>query len=308
MKAAATVSGDPTAGLLAHEGFDYVDPDSLQVGTANGGRGWDGPWRAGFARPLNERDQNLISLNVREGLAWPGATVPPVGGCFDYAGFSKYFRRLAAPIRMDADAVYYLSFLFRRHGPAADPLNAVAVLLRPTDELEEEIVTGKGDPARRFNVGVDQVNTLFTYLARQGARTPLPLRSGETYLMVAKIVASRSHPDQTFVRVYAADEPIDLEEPGAWSVAGPPVDSDLTFEWLQVHINSKTRQSIDEVRVGTTWSSVTPPSGGEALAPANGIWPMRQLFLFPTGPTVGGFYVPFLSHVDQTATLRIHTH
>ncbi|HJZ94593.1 MAG TPA: hypothetical protein VKE40_27250 [Gemmataceae bacterium] len=214
LKAGARLPAKSAAGLLAYEGFAYDDPSALQEGTANGGRGWNGPWRAGFARQLDDGHRNPFSLNVREGLTWPGATVAPAGGCFDYTGFSKYFRRLATPIRLDADAVYYLSFLIRRHGPPADPLNAVAILLRPTDELEEEIATGKGDPFRRFNVGVDQVNSLFTYLARQGSRTPLPLRSGEVYLMVAKIAASRSFPDQAFVRVYAADEPIDLEEPG----------------------------------------------------------------------------------------------
>jgi hypothetical protein len=31
------------------------------------------------------------------------------------------------------------------------------------------------------------------------------------------------------------------------------------FDWLEVHINSKTRQTIDEIRLGTTWSSVTAP-------------------------------------------------
>jgi hypothetical protein len=60
-----------------------------------------------------------------------------------------------------------------------------------------------------------------------------------------------------FVRVYAAAEPVDREEPGMWSVVGPPVDSSLAFDWLQVHINSRTRQAIDEVRVGTTWASAT---------------------------------------------------
>jgi hypothetical protein len=50
-------------------------------------------------------------------------------------------------------------------------------------------------------------------------------------------------------------------------VVGPPVDSGLVFDWLQVHINSKTRQSIDEVRVGTTWSSVAAPWAGPPPGP-----------------------------------------
>ena len=53
--------------------------------------------------------------------------------------------------------------------------------------------------------------------------------------------------------------PIAREEPGSWSVVGRPFESDLVFDWLQVHVNSKTRQMLDEVRLGTTWLSVTAP-------------------------------------------------
>jgi ferric-dicitrate binding protein FerR (iron transport regulator) len=257
--AAGPPPADPAAGLLAYEGFDYADPGALQAGTAARGVGWAGAWLPGFARPLNPGDRNVLALDVRAGLTRPGAAVPPVGGCFDYTGFAKYFRRLAEPVRLDTDAVYYLSFLLRRHGPPADPLNAVAVLLRTTEELESDNRGGETDRRKRFNVGVDQTSTLFTFLERVGARAALPLSSGETYLLVAKVAAGSANPDQAFVRVYGPDEPVDSEEPGMWSVVGHQVESDLVFDWLQVHINSKTRQSIDEVRLGTTWSSVTAP-------------------------------------------------
>jgi hypothetical protein len=244
---------DPAAGLLAYEGFDYRDPEAFQAGQANGGFGWTSPWTPGFARPLNAGDHNELVLNVRESLTRAGAAGPAAGGCFDYTGFAKYWRRLATPVRLDTDAVYYLSFLFRRQGPQGDPLNAVAVLLRTTAELQTE------DASKRLNVGVGGANELFTHLHRVGSRTPLPLSYGQTYLLVAKIVAGGSDPDQVFMRVYGPDEPVERQEPGSWSVVGPPFQSDLVFDWLELHVNSKTRQSLDEVRLGTTWSSVTAP-------------------------------------------------
>jgi ferric-dicitrate binding protein FerR (iron transport regulator) len=246
---------DPSAGLLAYEGFDYKDPEDLHAGRANGGVGWRGPWKGGFARPLLEGDRNRLALNVKEGLSRPGAGVPGVGGSFDYTGFTKYWRRLETPVRLDTDGVYYLSFLFRRFGPPQDPLNALAVLLRTDTEFR----TRQEDPRTRLNIGVGGTNELFTHLQRVGSRAPLPLSSGETYLLVAKIVAGRTDPDQVFMRVYGPDEPIDRQEPGSWSVVGPAFESDLVFDWLEVHINSKTRQTIDEVRLGTTWSSVAAP-------------------------------------------------
>src|SRR5262249_1717120 len=35
---------DPNSGLLAHEDFNYDDPDVMTKGWASGGRGWAGPW------------------------------------------------------------------------------------------------------------------------------------------------------------------------------------------------------------------------------------------------------------------------
>lgn len=251
---------DLAAGLLAYEGFDYQDPDLVDAGKAQGGLGWVGPWTPGFARPLNEGDQNQLALHVREGLVRAGAAAPSAGGSFDYTGFTKYFRRLAEPVRLDTDGVYYLSFLFRRYGPSDDPVNAVAVLLWTEDDLR----AGKDERQNRLNIGVGGPNQLFTHLHRVGSRTPMPLSYGETYLLVAKIAAGGTGPDQVFMRVYAPLEPVEREEPGSWSVAGPLWKSDLVFDWLQLHINSKKRQTLDELRLGSTWASVTAPWIGMA--------------------------------------------
>jgi hypothetical protein len=103
------------------------------------------------------------------------------------------------------------------------------------------------------------MNQLFTHLGGVGSRTPLPLSYGQTYLLVAKIVAGRSRPAQVSLRVYGPEELIEPREPNSWSAVGPPFQNDLVFDWLEVHVNSKTRQTIDEIRLGTTWSSVTAP-------------------------------------------------
>jgi hypothetical protein len=244
---------EAAAGLIAYEGFDYLDPNDFRLGKANGGAGWTSPWTCGFARPLLEGDKNYLAINPKKSLSRRGSAVPSVGGAFEYTGFAKYWRQLSTPVRLDTDAVYYLSFLFRREGPPADPLNAVAVLFRTTAELKKE------DPRLRLNVGIGGANELFTHLQRVGSRTPVPLSYGKTYLLVAKIAASAANPDQVFMRVYGADDPIDRDEPGSWTVIGPPFQSNLVFDWLEVHINSRTRQTLDEIRLGTTWASVTAP-------------------------------------------------
>lgn len=256
---------DPAVGLLAREPFDYPDPLVLPAGAANGGFGWTSPWRPGFARPLNQGDRNELALNVKEGLTRARAGLTH-GGCFDYAGFTKYFRKLATPVRLDTDGVVYLSFLFRRYGPAIDPLNSVVVLLRTSEELEKEHQNA-GDPRQRLNIGVGGPNELFTHLGGISLRTPLPLNHGETYLLVAKIVCSSDGFDQVYMRVYGPQEPIDQSEPGNWTVIGPLYQNNLVFDWLEVHINSKTRQIIDEIRLGENWPSVTAAWNGVPEAP-----------------------------------------
>jgi FecR protein len=259
LPAASPTGDDPAAALLAYEGFAYADESALRKETAAGGSGFSGSWGAGFARAVNERADDRIALNVSESLVRDSAAASSVGGAFEHEGFAKYFRRLAAPVRMDSDGVYYFSFLFRREGPPLEPLNDVSIQLRETDELERDQSDGTMDRSKRLNFGVDRTNELYMHLERIGRRTPLPLSFGETYLMVAKVAASGAYPDQLFVRVYGPQEPVDSDEPASWSAVGPPIHSDLVFDWLEIHINSHTRQTIDEIRLGTTWAAVATP-------------------------------------------------
>jgi len=259
LPATSQAAVDLSAGLLAYEGFDYADEAALRDETANGGSGFAGPWGGGFARAVDEKRGDRIALNVEESLVRAGTPTNSSGGSFDHTGFAKYFRRLATPVRLDADGVYYFSYLLRREGPPLDPLNDVSLQLRQTEELQRDQHDATTDLSKRLNFGVDRTNELFTHLERIGRRMPLPLSYGETYLLVAKVVASGAHPDQVFVRVYAPQEPVDREEPANWSAVGPPIHSDLVFDWLEIHINSHTRQTIDEIRLGTTWASVAAP-------------------------------------------------
>ncbi len=258
----APVSGDSLAGLLAYEGFDYADEAALRDETADGGSGFRGAWGGGFARAVNEKQGDRIALDVDESLVRSGSAAASIGGAFDHVGFAKYFRRLQSPVRLDGDGVYYFSYLLRREGPPLDPLNDVSLQLRQTEELAADQRDATIDLRKRLNFGVDRTNELYMHLERVGRRMPLPLSYGETYLLVAKLAASGAHPDQVFLRVYGPQEPVDLQEPANWSASGPPIESDLVFDWLEIHINSHTRQTIDEIRLGTTWGSVTAAWAG----------------------------------------------
>ncbi len=57
--------------------------------------------------------------------------------------------------------------------------------------------------------------------------------------------------------VYRADQPVDLEEPESWSLVSPPVRSDLVLDEVWVSMIGNVRQRLDEIRIGSTWASVT---------------------------------------------------
>jgi hypothetical protein len=236
---------NPRDGLTVFDGLDYPPEIDTDLSQAAAGFGWVGPWKRVLARPADPALQPVRLFEAHEG--------------FTFTGFAKAVRRLAQPLRMDVDAIHYLSFRIRRGGPDPEPPNAVAILFRTTPELEADMKTGNADLVQRLNIGIDRNSEVFTYLNRVGSRQPLPLIFGQTYRIVAKIVTSQDLPDQVFVRVYGPDETVDWDEPTAWSLVGPQVFSDLVFDWLQVHINSKAKQAIDDVRLGATWASVAHP-------------------------------------------------
>jgi ferric-dicitrate binding protein FerR (iron transport regulator) len=289
---------DPVAGLLAYEGFDYKAADALQTGKATGGRGWLSPWIVTAAQPLEWGEQKRLPLNVGQSLHRPDSAMPSIGGRFDHAGFGVYYRQMATPVRLDIDGAYYISCLFRRGGPPGHPQNTVALMLRPNekwpvppkakdvhrphpDKAGDRVKSpemghrdhgreGFPDLSNRLMIGAGGSNQMFTRLGPHCARASLPIASDTSYLLVAKIVASRSSADQVFVRVYGPREQLGAEEPACWTVTGPAFHSDLVLGWLGIHVNSKNRQMIDEIRVGSTWYSVTGPwiaVAGAAKAP-----------------------------------------
>jgi hypothetical protein len=85
-----------------------------------------------------------------------------------------------------------------------------------------------------------------------------PIRNSEPYLCVFKVVCGRNSPDQTFLKIYAQQDPVDQHEPAAWTIVGQPGNFNGVLG--SIHINNGTERawSVDELRIGTTWSSVTP--------------------------------------------------
>lgn len=248
--------GDDRDGLVAYEGFDYKSPDLQGTVGGPGGTGWIGPWKMDpVLKP--------VKLNPR-GLDFPPARVSPVGGCIDSSGVTIALRQPVTPIRMDRDAIYYVSFLFRYR--VSDPSKEHSMNLS---------FRKAGDPAveKRLRIGVGP-HAPVVYVQYEGGtvRLPLPLSPDKAYLMVAKIVAGRERPDQVMIRVYGPDEPADPDEPKVWSAVTRSFHSDEVYDHAGVYIRSASAQAIDEIRIGTTWRSVT---GWATSRPAEVVPPQK---------------------------------
>lgn len=247
-----TDPGDDGNGLIAYEGFDYLSPDLQATVGDPGGSGWLGPWKMDPAlKP--------VKLNPR-GLDFPPARAPAVGGCIDSAGVVIALRQPAIPIRMDRDAIYYMSFLFRYR--VSDPAKEHSMNLS---------FRKAGDPAveKRLRIGVGPHSPV-VYVQYEGGsvRLPLPLSADKAYLIVAKVVAGRERPDQVLIRVYGPDEPVDLDEPKVWSAVTRSFHSDEIYDHAGVYIRSAAAQAIDEIRIGTTWRSVAAWATSRPAEPA----------------------------------------
>jgi hypothetical protein len=234
--------GDDRDELLAYEGFDYSSTRLEPRGLSNGGLGWDGPWIVAIKK-------DPVRLSAR-GLTFPNARRRPLGGCIESAGHTYVQRKLATPLRMDQDAIYYLSYLFRHnHSAGAGPDNNIHLSFRDSRHPEVE---------KRLRIGLGPKKPV-VYVQYEGGSVgvPLPLSPEKTYLLVAKVVAGKERPDQVLFRVYGPEEPVDPQEPKYWTGATRSFHSDEVFDRAAVLLRARLPQSLDEIRIGKSWRSVT---------------------------------------------------
>lgn len=165
-------------------------------------------------------------------------------------------RELAIPVRLDRDGVYYVSYRCRRAPAAVDDVNQVQLVLRKRGlTAEEEIAQGtslKFTVARRSSFAAVTLN-------KETTRTSIPIVADTTHLVVGKVVASRDRADQVFLRVYRPDDPPSDWEPAEWSVVSPAFDLNTTYDQVSIEFFSEGEIRLDDLRIGTTWGSVTQP-------------------------------------------------
>jgi len=223
---------------------DDFQSHSDRIHGVQSGRGWAEPWRC----PLGGLQP------VSPGLTGAGSFAVLHSGSGDDAGQrrSAAHRQLQTPIDLSQDGIWYLRFLVRRGSLVSKDENRAMVVLRKRGLTAQEEI----DQGALIQIALRKEDVAMVRVADTLARVSLPQVPGQTYAVVAKIVAGRVKPEQVLVRVMAADRLAGSAEPTEWSLVSDSVSTDTRLDQLSLECTSRGRIEFGDVVIGPTWQSI----------------------------------------------------
>ncbi|QDT40722.1 FecR protein [Gimesia alba] len=214
----------------------------------NTGIGWENPWR----KQMHSGALAKCDSHPRQSLARTQLAENQLGLIELRKPNTTAWRTLEKPIRMDTNAIYYLSFYMqKKHSDAAGNSEQFGNLSLQT--------SAKLEHARKILFGMSSTNYVILQADMQILEKAPPLQTGETYFFVAKIVASEKASDQVFLRAFSETEAIPDREPPVWSCNTTPFQDSNVFDLVRIKVARKGDFLFDELRIGTTWDSVVNP-------------------------------------------------
>ena len=228
---------------------DRFDTGPLRIGQAGGGKGWKKPW-------ISHEGLPEFAI-VRPGLTGDSSgAIAHAGG-----GTSSAHRYLENRIDLGTDGVWYVRYLVRRPAPQPNDPNIAMLVLRTYGLTTEEEIERQS----ALHLAVYQADTLAVKFAGHSVRSAVPQPPGETFAIVAKIVAGRTQPDQVFACVLPVSRLGD-SEPLEWAVATDCIASAHVYDQVSVEIVSQGEVLLGDIAIGTTWSSIAGWSSATGTA------------------------------------------
>ena len=236
--------GPRETSLIAYEGFDYP-AGAIESGRVAGGIGFKGPWRVRTPEEAGRDPDPSTTMTVRpESLPGPAASR---GGSLQFPAARTFrIRPLAEPIDLGRDEVTYVSFLLRQEPAAQGEQSFFRLTFRSSQDFRGHVV-GFGLPPQRRPA---------LYRNRDNFNSSVAFESGPVYFCVLKIAARRDGPDEVFLKIFRPDEPVSALEPASWTNQTSPFTSDVRLDLLVITGTGESPQSLDELRLGRTWSSI----------------------------------------------------
>ncbi len=207
------------------------------------GIGWKNIWRQGIndARPA-------------KGFSHPGKTLqaeaisPHQAGCVELDSGKNAWRSLEQPIRLDIDAIYYISFFIEKKSGVKTAGNQYGNFSFQTVD--------PADREKKILFGITSENYPILHNSFQHVQKAPPLQDDKPYFFVGKIVASKNSPDQIFLRAFSENETIPDQEPLVWTCASDPYHDSSTYECIRLYAGKSGTYLFDELRIGRSWESI----------------------------------------------------
>jgi len=261
-----TVHQQANGELLVYEGFDY---DIEELHGQDGGFGWSVGWERTSTGAAQVDGQYTATFSVSQdgvSLDSPIFPISPSGGNLTVAGagggggnntrVDRYFTG-ANHFSLAEDGVLYASFLFKK--------NTVDTSGGPVTQnnMEFDFISEAGGQLVRFGSTSD--NQWFVNIA-DNAFGEVVL--GQTYFLVLRVEAHAFSDVVRSVMIFDPSRSVPDEEPETWDFFNS-FSSESTIAGARLWIGRQASGQFDEIRIGTTWESVTvnevvfpePPGG-----------------------------------------------
>lgn len=235
--------------LIAYDSFHppkIITPEEFSE-WQRGGIGWDGPWR-------NQKHWPKLAIgnsHPRKSLV-PKKLAPNQLGSVEIERGKIAWRTLKKPIRLDVDAIYYISFYMQKlkSSPALDHQygNISFRSLGRSNENQKN--------AKKILFGMSSNRYPSLQIKNQTVEKSPALSVEEPYFFVGKIVASEKSPDQVFLRVFSKTEKIPEQESHIWTCISDPFYDSTSFDLVRIFAGRNSKYLFDELHIGTTWESV----------------------------------------------------
>lgn len=239
----------------------HYDGFGNDVDRSLGGVGWSGGWASSSTSFTNSFNAALGGSSI----PFAGLRLEQESGRMDLNRSGNTFaeRTLSAPINMAVAGQHYIAFLAsQQRDTSADGTSQ--------EFLDVRLVDGTGATHVAWGVGSAE-NLFLNELGDLVDAGEDGINRDESYLFVAKLVTQGSGAgafDQLFVHVFTSGDAIPDTDTGlGWTLVGSTnEDSDALIEAIRFESGSAVDWSLDELRIGTTFSGV---ASGFSLNPAD---------------------------------------
>lgn len=163
--------------------------------------------------------------------------------------------RLKVPIDLREDGVTYFSLQGRIEDAPISQRKFYFAFRESNNPDHKALFTMN---TKRRTMGAHLLHSDQDIEGRSNMALALPA-NGRRFQLAGKIISRADEPDQVFLRVIPEDEPLDVDEPFAWSVVGKRVYTDFRIDLVTLHLGANGQISISDLNFGKTWQSATRP-------------------------------------------------